>query len=51
MPGIEGVERENLHDCEVRGIVRNSVDGDGQPGCPGCLGTIAVRGALLGVGD
>jgi len=27
MPGIEGIEREDFHDCEVRGIVRNSVRG------------------------
>jgi len=45
MPGIEGVEREDLHDGEVRGIVSN---GEGQPDCPVAT---AVRGALRGVGD
>ena len=48
MPGIEGVEREDLHDGEVRGVIREVPDSEGQPDCPVAT---AVRGALRGVGD
>jgi hypothetical protein len=51
MPGIEGIEREDLDDREVRGIIRSRVRPRRAARLPRRVATIAVRGVLRGAGD